>query len=73
MNSESNIVINNLNNIKVIDGKNIYGNNKNSNSIGLKKRKYLINQINNEIGKIIHDKNLSPKQANYNLNKYNPA
>ena len=72
LNSESNIVINNLNNIKVIDGKNIYGNNKNSNSIGLKKRKYLINQINNEIGKIIHDKNLSPKQANYNLNKYNP-
>ena len=72
INSESNIVINNLNNIKVIDGKNIYGNNKNSNSIGLKKKKYLINQINNDIGKIIYDKNLSPKQVNYNLNKYNP-
>ena len=72
INSESNIVINNLHNIKVIDGKNIYGNNKNSNSIGLKKKKYLINQINNDIGKIIYDKNLSPKQINYNLNKYNP-
>ena len=72
LNSENNIAINNLNNIKVIDGKNINANNKNSNSIGLKKKKYLINQINNDIGKIIYDKNLSPKQANYNLNKYNP-
>ena len=72
LNSENNIAINNLNNIKVIDGKNINANNKNSNSMGLKKKKYLINQINNDIDKIIYDKNLSPKQANYNLNKYNP-
>ena len=54
LNSENNIAINNLNNIKVIDGKNINANNKNSNSIGLKKKKYLINQINNDIGKIIY-------------------
>ena len=72
LNSDSNIVMNNLNNIKVIDGKNIYGNNKNSNSIGLKKKKYLINQINNDIGKIILEKNARPKPINYNLNKYNP-
>ena len=72
LNSDSNIVMNNLNNIKVIDGKNIYGNNKNNNSIGLKKKKYLINnQINNEIGKIMLEKNLMPKPINYNLN--NPA
>ena len=69
LNSESNKAINNLNNIKVIDGKNIYGNNKNSNSIGLNKKKYLINnQINNEIGKIMLEKNLRPKPINYNLN-----
>ena len=39
LNSENNIVLNNLNNIKVIDGKNIHVHNKNSNSIGLKKKK----------------------------------
>jgi len=74
LNSENNIVLNNLNNIKVIDGNNIYLNNKNSNSIGLKKKKYIINQINNDIEKIILDRNpIRPKQINYNLNKYNPA
>ena len=72
LNSDSNIVMNNLNNIKVIDGKNIYGNNKNSKIIGLKKKKYLINQINNDLGKIILEKNARPKPINYNLNKYNP-
>jgi len=72
LNSENNIVLNNLNNIKVIDGKNINGNNKNSNSIGLKKKKYLINIINNDPGKILPDKNSRPKQVNYNLNKYKP-
>ena len=64
-------ILNSENNIKVIDGKNIL-NNKNSNSIGLKKKKYIINQINNDIGKIILDKNYRPKQNNYNLNKLNP-
>ena len=72
LSNDNNIVLNNLNNIKVIDGKNIYGNNKNINSIGLKKKKYLINnQINNEIGKMMLEKNLKPKSINYNLN--NPA
>ena len=69
LNSENNIVINNLNNIKVIDGKNINGY-KNSKSIGLNKKKYVINQINNDIEKIIYEKNSRPKQINYNLNKY---
>ena len=63
-------ILNSENNIKVIDGKNIYINNKNNNSIGLKKKKYIINQ--NDIGKIILDKNYRPKQINYNLNKLNP-
>ena len=73
MNSENNISKNNmnLNNIKVIDGKNIYGNNKNNNnSIGLKKRKYLINQVNNDIGKMMIEKLSKPKPFNYNLNNY---
>ena len=73
MNSENNISKNNmnLNNIKVIDGKNIYGNNKNNNnSIGLKKRKYLINQVNNDIGKMMIEKISKPKPFNYNLNNY---
>ena len=71
MNSENNISKNNmnLNNIKVIDGKNIYGNYKNNNnSIGLKKRKYLINQVNNDIGKMMIEKISKPKPFNYNLN-----
>ena len=73
MNSENNISKNNsnLNNIKVIDGKNIYGNNKNSNSIGLRKKKYLINQASNDIGKMMLEKNLKPKVYNYNLNNLN--
>ena len=73
MNSENNISKNNmnLNNIKVIDGKNIYGNNKNNNnSIGLKKRKYLLNQVNNDIGKMMIEKISKPKPFNYNLNNY---
>ena len=73
MNSENNISKNNmnLNNIKVIDGKNIYGNNKNNNNIiGLKKRKYLINQVNNDIGKMMIEKISKPKPFNYNLNNY---
>ena len=72
MNSENNISKNNmnLNNIKVIDGKNIYGNSKNNNSIGLKKRKYLINQVNNDIGKMMIEKISKPKPFNYNLNNY---
>jgi len=73
MNSENNISKNNmnLNNIKVIDGKNIYGNYKNNNnSIGLKKRKYLINQVNNDIGKMMIGKISKPKPFNYNLNNY---
>ena len=73
MNSENNISKNNmnLNNIKVIDGKNIYVNNKNNNnSIGLKKRKYLINQVNNDIGKMMIEKISKPKPFNYNLNNY---
>ena len=73
MNSENNISKNNmnLNNIKVIDGKNIYGNNKNNNnSLGLKKRKYLINQVNNDIGKMMIEKISKPKPFNYNLNNY---
>ena len=73
MNSENNISKNNmnLNNIKVIDGKNIYGNYKNNNnSIGLKKRKYLINQVNNDIGKMMIEKISKPKPFNYNLNNY---
>ena len=73
MYSENNISKNNmnLNNIKVIDGKNIYGNNKNNNnSIGLKKRKYLINQVNNDIGKMMIEKISKPKPFNYNLNNY---
>ena len=73
MNSENNISKNNsnINNIKVIDGKNIYGNNKNSNSIGLRKKKYLINQASNDIGKMMLEKNLKPKVYNYNLNNLN--
>ena len=73
MNSENNISKNNsnLNNIKVIDGKNIYGNNKNSNSIGIRKKKYLINQASNDIGKMMLEKNLKPKVYNYNLNNLN--
>ena len=71
LNSENNVSKNNLNNIKVIDGKNIYGNNKNIiNSIGLKKKKYLINQANNDIGKIMIEKISKPKPFNYNLNNY---
>ena len=74
INSESNVSKNNVNlkNIKVIDGKNIYGNNKNNNnSIGIKKRKYLINQANNDIGKMMIEKISKPKPFNYNLNNYN--
>jgi len=73
MNSESNVSKNNmnLNNIKVIDGKNIYGINKNNNNIGLKRRKYLINQANNDIGKMMMEKISKPKPFNYNLNNYN--
>jgi NIMA (never in mitosis gene a)-related kinase len=71
MNSENNVSKNNLNNIKVIDGNNIYGNNKNIiNSIGLKKKKYLINQVNNDIGKMMIEKISKPKPFNYNLNNY---
>ena len=71
LNSENNVSKNNLNNIKVIDGKNIYGNNKNIiNSIGLKKKKYLINQANNDIGKMMIEKISKPKPFNYNLNNY---
>ena len=68
INSDNNISKNNLNvnNIKVIDGKNIYGNN--INSIGLKKKKYLINQVNNDIGKMMIEKIAKPKPYNYNLN-----
>ena len=73
MNSESNVSKNNmnLNNIKVIDGKNIYGINKNNNNIGLKRKKYLINQANNDIGKMMMEKISKPKSFNYNLNNYN--
>ena len=73
MNSENNVSKNNmnLNNIKVIDGKNIYGINKNNNSIGLKRKKYLINQVNNDIGKMMMEKISKPKPFNYNLNNYN--
>ena len=71
LNSENNVSKNNLNNIKVIDGKNIYGNNKNIiNSIELKKKKYLINQANNDIGKMMIEKISKPKPFNYNLNNY---
>ena len=71
LNSENNVSKNSLNNIKVIDGKNIYGNNKNIiNSIGLKKKKYLINQANNDIGKMMIEKISKPKPFNYNLNNY---
>ena len=71
LNSENNVSKNNLNNIKIIDGKNIYGNNKNIiNSIGLKKKKYLINQANNDIGKMMIEKISKPKPFNYNLNNY---
>ena len=71
LNSENNVSKNNLNNIKVIDGKNIYDNNKNIiNSIGLKKKKYLINQANNDIGKMMIEKISKPKPFNYNLNNY---
>ena len=70
LNSENNVVVNNLNNIKIIDGKNIHGNVRNNNSIGLKKKKYLINQMNNDIGKMILEKR--PMPINYNIgNKYN--
>ena len=64
LNSESNISKKNinLNNIKVIDGKNIYGNNR-----IIKEKKYLINQVNNDIGKMI-EKISKPKPINYNLN-----
>ena len=71
LNSENNVSKNSLNNIKVIDGKNIYDNNKNIiNSIGLKKKKYLINQANNDIGKMMIEKISKPKPFNYNLNNY---
>ena len=64
LNSESNILKKNmnLNNIKVIDGKNIYGNNRIN-----REKKYLINQVNNDIGKMI-EKISKPKPINYNLN-----
>ena len=66
MNSDNNIIINN--GVKVIDGKNIIGNNQKSSSIDLKKKKYLINQLNNEIEKmILQSNNIRP----INLNKYN--
>ena len=66
MNSENNIIINN--GVKVIDGKNIIGNNQKSSSIDLKKKKFLINQLNNEIEKmILQSNNIRP----INLNKYN--
>ena len=66
MNSDNNIIINN--GVKVIDGKNIIGNNQKSSSIDLKNKKYLINQLNNEIEKmILQSNNLRP----INLNKYN--
>jgi len=67
MNSDNNIIINN--GVKVIDGKNIMGNNnQKSGSIDLKKKKYLINQLNNEIEKmILQSNNIRP----INLNKYN--
>ena len=63
--------MNNLKNIKVIDGKNIHGNIRNNNSIGLKKKKYLINQMSNDIGKMILEKNSRPTPINYNLNNLN--
>ena len=69
LNSESNMIMNN--GVKVIDGKNIYINGKNSNSIGLKKKRYLINQMSNEIGKMVIQSNSRPKQIN-KLNKYSP-
>ena len=70
LNSENNLVVNNSNNIKIIDGKNIHGNIRNNNSIGLKKKKYIINQMNNDIGKMILEKR--PMPINYNIgNKYN--
>ncbi len=64
LNSENNILKKNmnLNNIKVIDGKNIYGNNRIN-----REKKYLINQVNNDIGKMI-EKISKPKPINYNLN-----
>jgi NIMA (never in mitosis gene a)-related kinase len=66
MNSDNNIIINN--GVKVIDGKNIIGNNQKSSSIDLKKKKYLLNQLNNGIEKIIlQSNNIRP----INLNKYN--
>ena len=68
MNSDNNIIINN--GVKVIDGKNknIIGNNQKSSSIDLKKKKFLINQLNNEIEKmILQSNNIRP----INLNKYN--
>ena len=73
MNSENNVSKNNLNInvIKVIDAKNMYGNNKISNNMGLKKKKYLINQASNDIAKMMLEKNLKPKILNYNLNNYN--
>ncbi len=71
LNSENNIIVNNLKNIKVIDGKNIHGNIRNNNSIGLKKKKYLINQMSNDIGKMILEKNSRPTPINYNLNNLN--
>ena len=73
INSENNISKNssNPNNIKVIDGKNIYGNNRNINSIGLKKKKYLINQASNDIGKMMLEKISKPKVFNYISNNNN--
>lgn len=69
-NNDSYKILNSENNVKVIDGKNINGY-KNSKSIGLNKKKYIINQINNDIEKIIQEKKNSQKQVNlYNLNKY---
>ena len=66
MNSDNNIIINN--GVKVIDGKNIIINNQKSSSIDLKKKKFLINQLNNEIEKMILQRNnIRP----INLNKYN--
>ena len=65
-NDSSYKILNSENNIKVIDGKNINGY-KNCKSIGLNKKKYVIN---NSIEKIIQEKKNSQKQVNYNLNKY---
>ena len=73
INNDSNDGINNinLNGIKLIDGSNIYGNNhKNSNSINLKKKQYLLNQMNNDIEKMILQSNSRNKNHKL-INKYN--